>query len=65
MNLTRYLKNENEYVPWRSALSSINFIDNMMSSGPDYDLFKVYSSQIDIHFNWFKFQSIRFIFFLF
>lgn len=41
LNLTRYLVNEFEYVPWRSALGALNFIDSMMSSGPDYYLFKV------------------------
>lgn len=41
LNLTRYLVNENEYVPWRSALGAFNFIDSMMSSGADYCLFKV------------------------
>lgn len=41
LNLTRYLVNEFEYVPWRSALGALNFIDSMMSSGPDFYLFKV------------------------
>lgn len=41
LNLTRYLVNEFEYVPWRSALGALNFIDSMMSSGPDYHLLKV------------------------
>lgn len=41
LNLTRYLMNEFEYVPWRSALGALNFIDNMMSSGPQYYKFRV------------------------
>lgn len=41
LNLTQYLINENEYVPWRSALGAFNFIDSMMSSGPDYYLLQV------------------------
>lgn len=41
LNLTRYLSNESEYVPWRSALGALSFIDSMMSSGSDYYLFKV------------------------
>lgn len=41
LNLTLYLVNEVEYVPWRSALGALNFIDSMMSSGPDYYKFKV------------------------
>lgn len=43
LNLTRYLENEMEYVPWRSALGALNFIDSMMSSGSDYYKFKVCS----------------------
>lgn len=42
LNLTQYLINEHEYVPWRSALGALSFIDSMMSSGSDYYLFKVY-----------------------
>lgn len=45
LNLTRYLINENEYVPWRSALSAFSFIESMMSSGSDYYLFKVNANQ--------------------
>lgn len=41
LNLTQYLINEHEYVPWRSALGAFGFIESMMSSGSDYDLFKV------------------------
>lgn len=41
LNLTRYLVHEFEYVPWRSALGALNFIDSMMATGPDYYLFKV------------------------
>lgn len=41
LNLTRYLINESEYVPWRSALGALSFIESMLSSGSDYYLFKV------------------------
>lgn len=41
LNLTKYLLNENDYVPWRTALSALNFIDTMLITGPDYHLFKV------------------------
>lgn len=43
LNLTRYLVNETEYVPWRSAIGAFNFIESMISSGSDYYLFKVCS----------------------
>lgn len=64
LNLTRYLVNENEYVPWRSALGAFNFIDSMMSSGPDYYLFQVYFiwifsfARIDNNNLYFSFLSI-------
>lgn len=45
LNLTRYLTNESEYVPWRSALGALSFIDSMMISGPEYYLFKVSATQ--------------------
>lgn len=41
LNLTQYLINERDYVPWRSALIAMSFIDSMLSSGPDYHLFRV------------------------
>lgn len=41
LNLTRYLVNESEYVPWRAALGALGFIDSMMCTGPHYNLFKV------------------------
>lgn len=43
LNLTRYLINETEYVPWRSALGALSFIESMMSSGSEYYMFKVSS----------------------
>ena len=40
-NLTRYLENEKEYIPWDATLSSLGYISNMMSRSPAYGLFKV------------------------
>lgn len=40
-NLTRYLAQEREYLPWESTLSSLGYISEMMSRTSDYGLLKV------------------------
>lgn len=62
LNLTKYLVNENDYVPWRSALGALSFIDSMMSSGSDYGLFKV-NFIFDISFYYKLFIFFCFFFF--
>lgn len=41
MNLTKYLAHENEFVPWKAAIYSLNYIDSMLIKGGDYHKFKV------------------------
>lgn len=41
LDVTRYLVNEHDYVPWKAAINSMNFIDSMMIKGGDYHLLKV------------------------
>lgn len=41
LNLTRYLRHEDDHVPWKSAMNSFQFIDTMFVSQGDYDLLKV------------------------
>lgn len=41
LNLTRYLTNEDDHAPWKSAVNAFQFIDSMFVSQGDYDLFKV------------------------
>lgn len=41
MNITKYLAHENDYVPWKAAIYSLNFIDSMMIKGGEYYKFKV------------------------
>lgn len=41
LNLTRYLVNEMEYVPWKAAISGFHFLNTMFVSQGEYDLLKV------------------------
>lgn len=41
LNLTRYLANEEAYVPWASALSNLHFIEDMLSRTQFFGLFQV------------------------
>lgn len=41
LDVTRYLAHEDEYVPWKAATNSLNFIDVMLVKTGDYALFKV------------------------
>lgn len=40
LNITRYLVYEREYVPWKSAFASLDFLHNMFERNADYDKFK-------------------------
>lgn len=41
MDLTKYLKHEQEYVPWNSVLGEFNYIDNMLHNQLEYPDWKV------------------------
>lgn len=41
LDVTKYLQHERDYVPWKSAINAINFIDSMMIKRGDYYKFKV------------------------
>lgn len=41
LNLTTYLQLEDDYVPWKAAISTFMFIDGMFVRQGDYHLFKV------------------------
>ena len=43
MDLTLYLKNEREYVPWYAVLNELNYIDSMLYNLPEYTNWKVIS----------------------
>lgn len=42
LDITSYLAQETEYVPWKSALTAISYLDNMLSKYQGYDRFRVY-----------------------
>lgn len=41
LNVTRYLANELEYIPWKAALNALGYIDSMLIKTGNYDKFKV------------------------
>lgn len=41
LDVTKYLEHEDEYVPWKAAISALSFIDNMLIKREDYAMFKV------------------------
>ena len=41
LDLTLYLKNEIEYVPWRSVLTELDYIDIMLHQAPEFADWKV------------------------
>lgn len=41
LNLTTYLQHEDDYVPWKAAISTLSFIDEMFVRQGDYHLLKV------------------------
>lgn len=41
LDITRYLAHENDYVPLKSAMNALNFIDAMLMKGGEYHKLKV------------------------
>ena len=41
LDVTRYLANELEYIPWKAALNALGYIDGMLIKTGNYDKFKV------------------------
>ena len=41
LDFTKYLKNEQDYVPWNAVLSELNYIDIMLHNQPQYPYWKV------------------------
>jgi len=42
LDVTKYLNHEREFVPWKSAINNLMYIDSMLSRSPDYDKLKNY-----------------------
>lgn len=41
LGVTKYLNHEKDYVPWKTAISNLLYIDSMFIRTPDYDKMKV------------------------
>ncbi|XP_052740598.1 aminopeptidase N-like [Bicyclus anynana] len=41
-DVSRYLVNETDYIPWGSANSAFTYLDTVLSGSPAYNLFKAY-----------------------
>ena len=41
LQLSEYLVNETEYVPWRIGLEALRYISGLLEAHPDYKYFKV------------------------
>ena len=41
LDITKYLKHEVDYVPWKAAINAMNFIDSMLLRSSEYYKFKV------------------------
>jgi len=46
LELTRYLVNETEYIPWQTALSSLSYIGDLLEGLPEYDYYNTYVSRL-------------------
>lgn len=41
LDITTYLAHEDDYIPWKSAITAFNFIDSMLIKEGDYNFMKV------------------------
>lgn len=41
LDVTKYLNHERDYVPWKTAINNLLYIDSMLIRTPDYDKMKV------------------------
>ncbi|XP_059611054.1 aminopeptidase Ey isoform X2 [Phlebotomus argentipes] len=42
LEVTRYLQQETDYVPWKTAINGLNFLDSMLQKTGQFDLFRRY-----------------------
>lgn len=42
LNLANYLRKETEYLPWKAALDSLEYLDGMLLRSSTYESFKVF-----------------------
>lgn len=52
MELMRYLRSERDYVPWKAALSGLDYLDRMLYHTPGKDKFRVKPLTLTIRVLW-------------
>ncbi|CRK96557.1 CLUMA_CG010037, isoform A [Clunio marinus] len=58
LDVTKYLSHERDYVPWKTALNNLLYIDSMLIRMPDYDKMKKYlTSRIENIYNRLQFED--------
>ncbi|EFN87059.1 aminopeptidase N [Harpegnathos saltator] len=45
LQITEYLHRETDYIPWYAAARNLNYMDRMLQSMPNYDIFQKYVAQ--------------------
>lgn len=50
LDITSYLQRETDYLPWKAALSALNYLDNMLIKTQGYDVFRVKRDLIKLSF---------------
>ncbi len=48
LDLTLYLKYEQQYVPWHAVLSELNYVDIMLYNFAEFPIWKVYKINIKV-----------------
>ncbi|XP_035717445.1 aminopeptidase N-like isoform X1 [Vespa mandarinia] len=46
LDVTSYLAHESEYLPWKAALTALNYLDDMLIMLPGYDKFRIYTLKL-------------------
>ncbi|XP_014220654.1 aminopeptidase N [Trichogramma pretiosum] len=46
LDITSYLSKETEYLPWKSALVALNFLDSMLIKYQGYDMFRLFALKL-------------------
>ncbi|GAB0097812.1 Aminopeptidase [Sergentomyia squamirostris] len=60
LEVTRYLEKETDYVPWKTAVNGLNFIDAMLQKTGQYDLFRRYCiSLLEKVYNEVGFEDVK------
>uniref|UniRef100_A0A1L8E2W2 Aminopeptidase n=1 Tax=Nyssomyia neivai TaxID=330878 RepID=A0A1L8E2W2_9DIPT len=60
LDITRYLHHETDYVPWKTAINGLNFIESMLQKTGQFELFRRYCLQLlDKVYNEVGFEDVK------